>query len=456
MKSTKQKSAKAPKPDPLAVKAAAIRAQFTAKDLADIQKDFAVRPADLEGVVRSLGSFTKVEELLKMLEQADRRNASDLKAYEDIRAKGLDVIDDWRLVQTKSAASALRDEFQIRVKHFAESRNEVASLRARLLEIQGGLLPPTMKALPAPASSVVEGKKVVESPKDISWLTFRRSVLEACLMVAPKKELRANLVGVYLSSHQKEIRAVATNGHTLLLHSTPAEKDQVLNNWLTAGVILPRDELALALGVLSKTKSGPDDEVSDLVQIGYAPGHGYAIVKDREDFATFRMRVVDGKFPEYQKVIEAAGSVLTGGERAALSGNSLAAEYVKQAAVIGAKFECKGLTPFVGEGEKTPVVITFLGEPGALFIVMPIGAKAEEQMPVQTMALIGRGLEGTLAALKATQTRQRRAMAETKGDDVKKSMQAVIDERDLRIAAVLQAINGKKLEAPAAARRDLN
>jgi hypothetical protein len=299
---------------------------------------------------------------------------------------------------------------------------------------------PTPKALPAPVKA-----PSVESPKDITWLTVRVDVLQACLLVAPKKDSRAALGGVYLHvGNTGELRAVATNGHTLLLHSTPT-KD--LPAWLDVGLILPREGLAMALGCLAKLEGGKD---ATTCQIGWARGHGYAIMRDAEEQATFRLRRIDAPFPEYQKIIEAAGQVLAGGERQPLSSTSYNGEYIKQAAAVGKVFDAKGLTPFAGNDPKAPVVVSFFGEPGALFVIVPLVSSGAEQLPAQTMALIGKGLGGTLAALKATQTRQKKQMAETKSESEKKSLAAGIALRDARIADVVTAM-GKLLAAPKAA-----
>jgi hypothetical protein len=303
-----------------------------------------------------------------------------------------------------------------------------------------GLALPAVKALPAPARN-----PNLESPKDLTYLTMRLDVLEACLMVASKKDVRHYLEGVFLHADKGELRAVGTNGSTLLLHSSqhvPSAGCATPPDWLSAGVILPRETLALALSAISKNNGQ-----SDAVQIGYCAGHGYAVVRDIAEFATFRLRVVDGTFPSYQKVIEQAGTVLAGGERQPLTGTSMQGEYLKQAAAIGAKFGAKGITPFAG-ASGTPTVVTFFGEPGALFLIMPLQVQSAEQMPSQTMALIGRGLEGTLAALKATQTRQKKQLAEIKDEKAKAAMEAVIAARDERIATVQIAIKGKLLEAP--------
>jgi len=297
------------------------------------------------------------------------------------------------------------------------------------------------KALPAPVKP-----PSVESPKDITWLTVRLDVLQACLLVTPKKDSRAGLLGVYLHSiGDGSLRSVATNGHTLLLHSWPTKEQ--LPTWLDCGLILPRDGLAMALGVFSKLEGSKD---STTCQVGWARGHGYAIIRDAEEQATFRLRRIDAPFPEYQKTIEAAGQVLAGGERQPLSSTSYNGEFLKQAAAVGKVFDAKGLTPFAGNDPKAPVVVSFFGEPGALFIIMPLVSSGSEQLPAQTMALIGKGLGGTLAALKATQTRQKKQMAESKSESEKKSLAAGIALRDQRIADVVTAM-GKLLAAPKAA-----
>lgn len=297
------------------------------------------------------------------------------------------------------------------------------------------------KSLPAPVKQAS-----VENAKDIEWVSVRLDVLQACLLVAPKKDSRAALGGVYLHASGDQLRAVATNGHTLLLHSSQT-KDLHLPTWLDCGLILPREGLAIALGVLAKLEGGKD---ATTCQIGWARGHGYAIMRDAEEQATFRLRRIDAPFPEYQKLIEAAGQVLTGGERLPLSSTSYNGEFLKQAAAVGKVFDAKGLTPFAGNDPKAPAVVSFFGEPGALFIIMPLVSSGSEQLPTQTMALIGKGLGGTLAALKATQTRQKKQMAESRNENEKKSLAAGIALRDGRIADVVAAM-GKLLAAPKAA-----
>lgn len=297
------------------------------------------------------------------------------------------------------------------------------------------------KALPAPVKP-----PGVESPKDLTWISVRRDALKACLLVTPKKDIgRAAIEGVYVHlARDGNLRATATNGHTLFLHSSPIETPPA---WLSAGVILPREGLQLAINAIEKLDGGD----MATVELGYAPGHGYAVVKDAQELATFRLRRIDAAFPDYQKIIEGAGAVLSGGERQPLTATSFDGAYVKLAAAVGACFEAKGLTPFVGSDPQAPVVITFFGEPGALFIICPLASSSSEQLPVQTMALIGRGLGGTLAALKASQTRQKKQLAEAKTDGDKKQLQAGITLRDERIAAVIEAMKGKLLAAPKAA-----
>lgn len=334
------------------------------------------------------------------------------------------------------------------VANLEKLAKETAATKAReaaFAASRAALAPPKLeltvpKALPAPVKP-----PSVESPKDLTWIAVRRDVLKACLLVTAKKDGRAALEGVYIHlAADGNLRATATNGHTLLLHSSPIDAPPA---WLSAGVILPREGLQLAVSAIEKLDGGD----MATVQLGFAPGHGYAVVRDAAELATFRLRRIDAAFPDYQKLIEGAGQVLAGGERQPLTSTSFDGAYVKMAAAVGACFEAKGLTPFAGADPKAPVVITFFGEPGALFIICPLVSSSSEQLPVQTMALIGKGLEGTLAALKASQTRQKKLMADSKSDTEKKQLAAAIALRDERIANVIAAIKGKLLAAPKAA-----
>ena len=133
---------------------------------------------------------------------------------------------------------------------------KLAAMKPPMLELQ---IP---KALPAPVKP-----PTVEHAKDIEWVTIRQDVLQACLLVSPKKDSRAALGGVYLHANgDGSLRAVATNGHTLLLHSQHT-KDLHLPTWLDCGLILPRDGLAMALGCLAKLEGGKD---ATTCQIGRA------------------------------------------------------------------------------------------------------------------------------------------------------------------------------------------
>lgn len=357
-----------------------------------------------------------------------------------------------RAVSAKSATSeiAAKKSQPTKVPHGSKAMQAAKAANAAAAAAQVARFeaskPPMLelaipKSLPAPVKP-----PAVEHAKDIEWVSVRLDVLQACLLVAPKKDSRAALGGVYLHANGDQLRAVATNGHTLLLHSSQT-KDLHLPTWLDCGLILPREGLGMALGVLAKLEGGKD---ATTCQIGWARGHGYAIMRDAEEQATFRLRRIDAPFPEYQKLIEAAGQVLTGGERLPLSSTSYNGEFLKQAAAVGKVFDAKGLTPFAGNDPKAPAVVSFFGEPGALFIIMPLVSSGSEQLPTQTMALIGKGLGGTLAALKATQTRQKKQMAESRNENEKKSLAAGIALRDGRIADVVAAM-GKLLAAPKAA-----
>lgn len=117
------------------------------------------------------------------------------------------------------------------------------------------------------------------------------TMIERTIYAASLDETRYNLNGVYFEVLPKteKIRMVATDGHRLAL------VDRVIGNdaaALTSGVIVPRKGLA-------ELKRLVDEEDADQVEIGFEGNSGLA----RKNSVTLVMRLIEGKFPNYDQVI---------------------------------------------------------------------------------------------------------------------------------------------------------
>ena len=115
-----------------------------------------------------------------------------------------------------------------------------------------------------------------------------RQMIEGTIFSVSTDETRYSLNGVYVEQADSgRVRMVATDGHRL------AFDERTLGNFgLSKGVILPRKGLAELKKLL---ESGDDGAVS----IGFRENMGL-VMKDKVELF---MRLIDGDFPDYTKVI---------------------------------------------------------------------------------------------------------------------------------------------------------
>lgn len=103
------------------------------------------------------------------------------------------------------------------------------------------------------------------------------------------QDVRYYLNGLLLEMNQGMIRAVATDGHRLAL----SEAECVLDQDTGLQVILPRKAVLELARLLSET--------DDLIEIDVSSNH----IRFRMGETSFTSKLIDGKFPDYQRVIPA-------------------------------------------------------------------------------------------------------------------------------------------------------
>jgi DNA polymerase-3 subunit beta len=117
------------------------------------------------------------------------------------------------------------------------------------------------------------------------------TMIERTMYAASLDETRYNLNGVYFEvrPESEKIRMVATDGHRLALvdRGIGGEAGE-----LTSDVIIPRKGLA-------ELKRLVDEEDADQVELGFEGNSGLV----RKNAVTLVMRLIEGKFPDYQQVI---------------------------------------------------------------------------------------------------------------------------------------------------------
>ena len=297
---------------------------------------------------------------------------------------------------------------------------------------------PRVTAEAAPEAEAVEALAYVSLP-----LAFLRGAL-AC---ASKEETRCYLQGVHVSARQGVLRACGTDGHRLFVGTVRPGGGTVLPDWLEAGVIIPAEGLKARLALLH---GDAEDRDAATVQVGFAANAPAVALRDPHESIVFRMAPVEGRFPDFDRVIGDAANALGDRSFDSLEAPAYQGKYVKQVGDLAAAIGASTVSFFAPgtqlDGTVGASIVTFPDVPGTLLLLMPV--KAPESLPAETAAILGPNLRGTLAALKANLTRTLTAIraAEAGERDTLEAKAAVLRNK---IDTVRIAVE-RALPAPAA------
>ena len=132
---------------------------------------------------------------------------------------------------------------------------------------------------------------VVEISDPIATFNIKQSVLESLLentqFAMAQQDVRYYLNGLLLEISKDNLRAVATDGHRLALDETKVESGVAE----AIQIIIPRKGITELMRLLS-------DEGAD-IQIEVSKNH----IRIKTTSACFTSKLIDGRFPEYQRVI---------------------------------------------------------------------------------------------------------------------------------------------------------
>lgn len=130
-----------------------------------------------------------------------------------------------------------------------------------------------------------------------------RRLLDRTAFAMAQQDVRYYLNGTLWEIRGDSLRVVATDGHRLAMCTRPVELDV---NVELKQAILPRK------GVLELTRLLTSGEAS--VQIILGANH----IRAKTDSFTFTSKLIDGKFPDYERVLPRGGDKVIIGEREAL------------------------------------------------------------------------------------------------------------------------------------------
>lgn len=301
-------------------------------------------------------------------------------------------------------------------------------------------------ALPPPTVESVE--RVPEaSTLSVPWRLMAASL--RCV----SRNGRPALTGLYLhETTDGWVRLATTDGGRLFVaqighrHQLPANEAL---EWLRPGLILSADRLKAQLGLIAATDvHGKGARVA----ITYAPGAPHAEVSDQTGAASFRVRAIDGPWPDYGPIIGAAG-VFSPEGREDFEPAAFDPKHVKSATEIAAVLDASNLQVYthrlkavrdtrIVEG---PSLITF-GRVGNVLLYIQPSASAVTLSPAERV-MLAPAIKASVAALRAHQTRNEKAAKKATGAE-RQRLLGIAEAYKVRIERAIGRAGGGDVALP--------
>lgn len=277
--------------------------------------------------------------------------------------------------------------------------------------------------------------EAVDSVGAVQSIEVSVDKLQAALECASTDETRYYLRGVFIHrTSDGFVRAVSTDGHRMLVTDLYREfADQPGPAWLDAGVIVPAELLKARLAIISKTHG----KAAFPAKLSYATNGARVEISDAMGENVFRLKPVDGQFPNYADII--GGWSSEDEARGDWSPIGFDAKYLKSVGDLAAKLGSKSVACFASKrdaktGNEGPVLFTFGGVGGVALFLMP--TKTDAQVAIQNRDMLAPAIKSSIAALRAHETRNRKAAKKLSGAE-KEAAITRADDFKARIEALM-------------------
>ena len=291
------------------------------------------------------------------------------------------------------------------------------------------------------------------------------NILMAATLCSGQDGERHYLAGVYLKATKKELRCVSTDGHRMLVISR--ELPKAVPQWLQDGVIVSNGNLKERLALMARVSYEQATPFEDRMVVVSKNGDDLKLTDPRGE-CVFRVKIVDGTFPDYERVMaKLTDAIFTGGlspngeevpgedvrtETIQMVGGpvpiAFRSQYVKSIAEVDRLLGSEHVVLRTSSAENGAMV-TFPEADGAVLYVMP--AKVTGKLSKGNSAILSLPLRRSLAALKAHATRNKGWAKEAKNPAEKAEFDQKAEDFEGRIVTLIeQAPSLKALPAPKA------
>ena len=291
-----------------------------------------------------------------------------------------------------------------------------------------------------------EHDEVVVTVPKLSYVRVPIYALRGAISCCASEESRPALCGVYVHREDNAVRVVSSDGHRLFVASLEYPEGVEMPDWLDAGVIIPAEALKPRVSLIEKLEN-------TTAIIGFAKNAPKLLVSDPREDCVFKMNPVMSQFPEYQRMIEASTPSFSREVSADFVPVGYDAAYLKDVGALAKLLESENVRVY-SSTETAPSVIVFDSAPGVVLYLMPKLVKSP--LAPQTARVLAAPIKGTLAALRAHQTRHEQRLNGAATEAERNEILDKIEEYKKRIAAVIANASPAALPAPAAAEPEIS
>lgn len=285
-----------------------------------------------------------------------------------------------------------------------------------------------------------EGTDIVESVAEMTGVSIPIYALRGAISCCTDADAMRHMSGVYVHSFDGNLRIAASDGHRLFVASF---EDLKLPDWLIdGGVLISADDLKPRLALLDKLEN-------TTALISFAKGASHVQVSDAADSVIFKLYpIADATFPDYQAgVVEKALGAFSR-EAGDFQPVGYSAGYLKDVGAM-AKLLASDYVRVYSSSAVEPSVVVFDQAPGVVLYLMP--SKVDSPLAPQTAKLLEGPIKGTIAALRAHQTRWEQKLEQLPpdaGETERSTIEEKVAEYQARIAKVITAANPPSLPSP--------
>lgn len=262
--------------------------------------------------------------------------------------------------------------------------------------------------------------------------------------------------GVCLHSVGDSMRVVGMDSTRVFVGSLAVDGD--MPSWLAdGGVIIPTVGLKSRLSLImsdARDKFEPQEPGEKMpdptVTVTFAANGDKVTIQNSDSDIAFKIAPMSVKFPNYSKLIaKHIGAFHRSDDASDFTATPFGRKVLQSASDVARVLGSDNIAIYASNGANDPTVCT-LGD-GAVLYLVPAGYSPDIRPHAQTLAILAPAIKGTIAALKANETRKRKSAVTLAKTDPRESARLLAQANDIKARIrdlILRTDPSKAIAAP--------